>query len=339
MPTASLEHPKQLSSLEESASASCASLQRGQIVVEDLSGELLALSYLATAPLARLEERPTSYRSLLICLHQTPSHAESFQALARALATRIPALFILAFDTPGFGESEPLSVERPTLEALAAPILSAIRCFREAHTFLEAHLCGHHTGASLALALGEQLGRVASSLILIGLPALPTAARVTYLRYTQQLRARVRVERSMFEEMSEGRAPLFEALRAELQEKDDGASPAVIERELKARLEAGERLPDIYEAVFTYDHTEAMSRIQSPILLIAPQSDRLSAFTAYQLELMSAVGREGSAVEVSGGGYILDAAPEAIAETLITWFLPLTNHLHDPPEHSTRGAQ
>lgn len=303
-------------------------LQRGQITVKDINGAPLNVSYLATNLLEHLTESTPYERILLVCLHQSPSSAESFQALSSALSRRLnglsPELFVLAIDSPGFGESDSLAVQSPDLEGLAAPLLALILQFSEALSFPQLHLCGHHTGASLALALGVQLRAQVSSLILLGLPALPAIKQIEYQRYTDCLRAQVQAEQAAFDEPNGEQSPLIEALKAELLAKDLEASPEVIDRELTARLKAGARLPDAYEAVFSFDHAEALSRLQTRVLLIAPRADRLSAFTSYQQKLLNAIGLEHCVIEVTGGGYVLDTAPEPLSGTLIEWLLPTT---------------
>ena len=278
-------------------------------------------------------------KGLMICLHQTPSSAESYRALISALRQLDPALCVVALDTHGFGESLRLPHNGScTIEALATPLAEAVRTWMDVLSIDQVHLCGHHTGATLALELSHQLASKVASLLLIGLPMLPPHALEDYKAYTQRLRSSLRttlideqrlIQSSSTIETSDSiyRHKVLEQIREVLRTKDPNASDELIERELQARIKAGEYLADVYDAVWAYDHQSIIQTLQIPLYLVAPTKDKLSDYVDFQYQMMIDAGINVHIDRPNAGGYVLETATDKLSHLIIQWLYQNDAHL------------
>jgi pimeloyl-ACP methyl ester carboxylesterase len=82
----------------------------------------------------------------ILTLHASPGSSQQLQKLVGALAED---LHVIAPDTPGNGDSEPLSSEEPTIVQLA----EAMQHFLDAKGIGQVDVYGSHTGASIAVEL------------------------------------------------------------------------------------------------------------------------------------------------------------------------------------------
>lgn len=103
-----------------------------------------------------------------LLLHQSPQSSAAMMPLAEKLRSRY---CVVAPDSPGFGLSDPLAVETPTIENIA----DALHEFAEALGLPPAAVIGVHTGAEIALEFALRHPERVGFLILDGL-ALFTAA-------------------------------------------------------------------------------------------------------------------------------------------------------------------
>lgn len=102
-----------------------------------------------------------------LLLHQSPQSSAAMMPLAEKLRSRY---CVVAPDSPGFGLSDPLAVETPTIEDIA----DALDEFATALGLPEATVIGVHTGAEIALEFALRYPERVGFLILDGL-ALFTA--------------------------------------------------------------------------------------------------------------------------------------------------------------------
>lgn len=84
---------------------------------------------------------------LLVALHGIGSEARAFDALAGLL----PGWRLLAWEAPGYGPTEPLSVDWPT----AADYAEALGCFLDARGLGRVHLLGHSLGTLIGAAFAR----------------------------------------------------------------------------------------------------------------------------------------------------------------------------------------
>ena len=78
-------------------------------------------------------------------LHASPRSSAALLPLGMRLADRFT---VFAFDTPGFGWSDPLPIDRPDAEDYAAALIEAF----DVLGLRRVPLYGSHTGASIAVA-------------------------------------------------------------------------------------------------------------------------------------------------------------------------------------------
>jgi pimeloyl-ACP methyl ester carboxylesterase len=116
-----------------------------------------------------VDGRRVHYRKMgkgppVLMLHASP--ANSTMVLAE-MAAAAPHFTCYAFDTPGFGDSDPLAGEQLTVADLAAATAAAMRALG----LPPCPVFGTHTGAAVALELGVGWPEQVSGLVLDGLPA------------------------------------------------------------------------------------------------------------------------------------------------------------------------
>jgi pimeloyl-ACP methyl ester carboxylesterase len=92
----------------------------------------------------------------LLLLHATPG---TWRAMARLMPLLAPHFRVIAVDTPGYGNSDPVPGS-PTIEAMAHSMVSML----DAMALPKAHILGLHTGNKIAAAMAAQwpdrVGRV-----------------------------------------------------------------------------------------------------------------------------------------------------------------------------------
>ena len=302
-------------------------LVRGWVSVSSYEEQDLRISYLAPCAVEDLNGQSHAFSEVLVCLHQTPSHAESYRQLIEYLTQLVPDLFVIALDTPGFGKSDPLpSVDRLDLSELSSPLgqviaeLSKVIC-------RPIHFCGHHTGASLCLAIASRLSEQIASLSLIGLPAFLPEDTEFFKKYTQDLRRQIHGEQAILKERQCRKAldsfseadRLEERLAIITRAKDPCVDQRVVKREVSARLQAGERLTDVYDAVWCYHHGQALKQIKAPLQLISPVDDMLINYQESTLNLLAEIGIDPTHIVISGGGYAPESATVELSSVLLDW--------------------
>jgi pimeloyl-ACP methyl ester carboxylesterase len=123
--------------------------------------------------------REVGYRRLgegppVVLLHASPRSAAALLPLAARLADRFT---VFAFDTPGFGWSEPLRIARPDSEDYGDALIGAM----EALGIARAPVYGSHTGAAIAVAAAiRHPGRI-SALALDGYAIFTPTEQAEYI--------------------------------------------------------------------------------------------------------------------------------------------------------------
>jgi pimeloyl-ACP methyl ester carboxylesterase len=113
---------------------------------------------------------------VVVLLHAGPGSAKQLEWLAANLAARFR---IIVPDMPGNGDSEPLSIENPTIADYAAALVALL----DTLGLDRVHVYGTHTGASIAaeLAIGAP-GRV-GQIVMDGLGVFAPARRDEFLAH------------------------------------------------------------------------------------------------------------------------------------------------------------
>ena len=97
----------------------------------------------------------------IFLLHQTPRSADEFYEVMKILQARYK---LTAMDLPGMGSSDPIELE-PTIEGYAKVAAVAMRSEVGPVT-----VCGHHTGAVVAIELATHCPELVKSLVLSSPP-------------------------------------------------------------------------------------------------------------------------------------------------------------------------
>lgn len=101
--------------------------------------------------------------SPLLCLHMSPLSSRSFAEIMPHLAK---GRRVVAVDYPGYGESDPVTGRKPTIEDYAASCWAAADALGLPGP---ARLLGHHTGSKVAVEMAHQRPDDTRCLVLISL--------------------------------------------------------------------------------------------------------------------------------------------------------------------------
>lgn len=197
----------------------------------------------------------------LMLFHESPLSSQVFSRVLPHLGRR---LRVSAFDTPGYGASDP-PPEPPGIPEYAATLLEAIDQTRPGPFAA----LGSHTGASIALEVAMAAGpdRVVA-LVLCGVPLLSSDER-------RRMEAKYAPPLSL---QADG-GHLTWAWREYLEsEGGQGPGPPLELINLAAVHVASNhhRFAWGYRAAFAYDPTEALRRLECPILLLNTPGDVLA---------------------------------------------------------------
>lgn len=190
----------------------------------------------------------------LILLHQSPSSSVMFESLMHALGDDY---WLLAPDTPGFGQSDPLR-ERVSIAAYA----KAVRQFLDGLNIKRALLFGHHTGASVAVQLAHDCPDLALAIALSG----PTLL-------SDQLKAILPEKAKPFPLREDGSHLL--GMWQRMRDKEPDAPLALSLRETVLGLVVGDAYPEAYRAVIEQPFAEQLQAIACPVLVFAGTGDPL----------------------------------------------------------------
>lgn len=115
-------------------------------------------------------------RPPLVCIHMSPMTGRTFEQFLGAIGTDRRAV---AFDTPGFGLSDPPPAP-PGIEDYAEDILSGIDALGITGSF---DLLGYHTGSLISVALALHAPERVRRVIMISAPIFPPEERREFQQY------------------------------------------------------------------------------------------------------------------------------------------------------------
>lgn len=210
-----------------------------------------------------------------VLLHHSASDSRSMLALGDRIARDNT---VLAFDTPGFGMSDPL--ERFTVESAASAIGQGLASVGIARW----NLFGHHSGASIALSLAAANPDRVNVVVLSGLllPGPDDRERMA----TPLTPLSVDLDGSHL-------TSAWERVRRYTPD----ASPETLTREAVALLCAHEP-HRVYDAVIRYDPRVDLRRSVWPVLVVCGADEHLAATTA----AAAALAARGSFELIDGAG-------------------------------------
>ncbi len=236
----------------------------------------------------------------LLLLHQSPSSSAMYETLMELLADRY---YLVAPDTPGFGDSDPLPLSPERLEI--ADYARALQAFSTALDLGPCYVFGHHTGAAIAVQLEHDFPGFARRLALSG-PTLLSAEQRDAL---PALAADIPLE---------GQGQHLQAMWQRIRDKDPEAPLALSQRELISAFNCGAAYSASYAAVARQDFAALLPAIACPVLVFAGDRDPLYRSVAPTLERL----QRGQGLDLPGGEgtYVCERQASIVAAALADFF-------------------
>ena len=204
---------------------------------------------------ARLTEAAETAAPPLLCIHMSPMTGRVFEPLLAAIGRDRRAI---AFDTPGFGMSDPPPAP-PSIEDYAADLLAGLDAMGVTGTF---DLLGYHTGSMTSVALALLAPERVRRIVMISAPIFPEDERATFKAHYGPRPA----EADGSHILRRWRSFLYHHLRP-------GVSVAAVNEAFKDALLGGEREWWGHRAAFAYDLAGSLSAVAQPVLVINPGDD------------------------------------------------------------------
>ena len=209
----------------------------------------------------------------VVLLHESPMNSSAFVDLIERLRR---SFTVFAFDTPGFGDSDPI----PRSELRAHHFADALAETFRALKMPRCPVYGLDTGAAIALSFGRRHPQLTSGLVLQGLPIFDAADRREFLEnYTPPfanrwdgshltgLWTRIRDHRTFFPWYSRNAA-------------GRGVRPIPPAEELHERLmgflRAGNHYRHGYDAAFGQDAERLLRKVRVPLTLLGQRGGLLA---------------------------------------------------------------
>ncbi|MFG1855754.1 alpha/beta fold hydrolase [Actinomadura geliboluensis] len=197
--------------------------------------------------------------------HESPLSSRVFEDVLPLLGRHARAV---AFDTPGYGASDPPpgpGFEIPDYGRVLARAAAGIGMERPV-------LCGVHSGASLALTAAAHLP--AAGLVLSGVPLFTEEERAAFISGWTP------------EAPLDGRGSQFGwAVDRYLRSWGPDVPPDLLHLAVVELMRVADRYDWGYQAAFRYDPAEALAAVDVPVLLLNTEHDVLAAKDAAALEL------------------------------------------------------
>jgi len=236
----------------------------------------------------------------LVLLHQSPSSSAMYEPLMASLADRF---YLLASDTPGFGNSDGLADDPGQLSI--DDYAAAIHALLLELAVVPCYLFGHHTGASIAVAIEHGFPGTARAMALSGPTLLDDVLK------------RELPERASTIGLAEDGGHLL-AMWQRLQQKDPAAPLPLLQRELQSAFSSGASYQASYRAVTQQDFAGQLATITCPALVFAGEHDPLREAVAPTVARLP----RGVAAQLNGGErtYVCERQVNTVATRLAEFF-------------------
>lgn len=208
----------------------------------------------------------------VVLLHQSPRSSAELEPLIAQLAGRY---LVIAPDTPGNGQSDPLPHQHPEIEAFADNLAGVLKALRIAC----AGVYGYHTGAAIGAAFACRYPQMTAFAVLNGLPSFTAAERADLLAHylppfaprwdgghLRWLWARLREQTIHF--------PWYRA-QPDARMDFDVPPPHALDAAVRDFLEAGDHYRAAYGAAFRQEASAVAPKLKCPAMIVATQRDPL----------------------------------------------------------------
>ncbi|KAJ9625970.1 hypothetical protein H2204_010269 [Knufia peltigerae] len=245
----------------------------------------------------------------LVFTHMTADSAHSFDLLMEELDGKWPCI---AFDTPNYGESFKTTRE-PSIMYISEVLLEALSAINVG----KFHIFGHHTGVSTAAEMCIQAPTRTVSYI-------PNGPNFCSMDDTQRIREKLSKPNPI---STKGTQLMWAWSRIKDNYPDsmhDTPAPnaaEVMHRSCVDMLRAGPNWNWGYEAIFTYNTVEAISKVKCPIFFVC--GDRDPAYRLHE-RAVAAYPQHASHVCPGAGTYYNETHPDELAPVLLKWVTSLS---------------
>ena len=208
----------------------------------------------------------------VVLLHESPRSSAVLVPLAARLARDFT---VFALDSPGFGQSDPLPIPRPTIQDFADAIVASLRALG----ISRAPVYGTHTGACIAISIAKRHPDFATGAVLDGYPVFSgeeaDAFAYLYLKlfepdwegqHVTRLWSRVRDQYTFFPWYALGRGSRIER---------DPPPPDMQTAVVRDFLAAGSNYARGYEAAFRMDGIRELQGVSVPATFMCREDDLL----------------------------------------------------------------
>jgi pimeloyl-ACP methyl ester carboxylesterase len=190
--------------------------------------------------------------------HESPLSARAFEAVLPLLGR---SCRVVAFDTPGYGASDPPPADGFEIPDYAETLGEAITALG----MRGAVLGGVHTGASIAVEAARYVPGGAAGLVLSGVPLFTPEERADFLAgWTPQV------------PLDTPEAPFTWAVERYRRIYGADASPGMVQTAAVELLRVADRYDWAYRAAFRHDPAPSLAAFAGPVLLLDAEHDLLA---------------------------------------------------------------
>jgi pimeloyl-ACP methyl ester carboxylesterase len=143
---------------------------------EDSMDDTTIRSHFVTVGTRRVHYRRAGSGPPVVMLHPSPSWAKALDPYTRVFAERFTAI---AMDTPGYGHSDLLEMEKPEIADLAEALKDSL----DALGIARCGIWGSHTGAAIAIEFAVRYPERVSIFVIDGYPAYEDSYREDMTKY------------------------------------------------------------------------------------------------------------------------------------------------------------
>jgi pimeloyl-ACP methyl ester carboxylesterase len=238
----------------------------------------------------------------LVLMHQSPTSMIQFDKVWSLLAAK--GFQVIGIDLPGYGGSDG-PVDVPTI-ADYAHIVPAVL---DELGIDKADILGHHTGAIVATEVALQFPDRINRIILNGPLPITADERAFFSQHMAQEKEWVPVEDG---------SHLSTQWQFRLAAQPGWTDLEAVHRNVVAGAAAWPNAWFAHDAVFAYDHGEAMTKITHPCLVFSNTGDSIHAIAERAKEMRP----DFDWLEIEGGTFdIIDEQPEAWTDAVAGWLL------------------
>lgn len=230
----------------------------------------------------------------LVLLHQTPRSADEYAEILPLLGAHRR---VVAFDTPGYGCSDPVP-GKPRIEDYAFAIRQALAALG----IERAIVCGHHTGAVVAIEMAAAYPGIVDRAVLSGAIFLDDVARAAMRPYFVQWRVH-----------PDG-SHLTEKWRALARWTPD---TQLLHRAATDQFRAGEASEQGHFAVLNYDMSARLPLVRCPALFLFHQNDPFTD-EARARPIIDAFS-PAEIARTAGGIFAPNETPDAFAQAILDY--------------------